>query len=792
VTYDRTKTLETAQKYAAKGLYDRAIAEFKKVLEANPKDIRTLLKIGDLYTRKGSHDLAIDHYNRVAEQYAQQGFFLKAVAVYKQILKLNPRRTDIGLRLAEMYKQLALVTDALEAYEDVAAQQLESGNHHQALSTMALMVDLDPTNVPVRIKYAEALSQGGSNLAASEQFEAAAQILKEQNRTDDYIKVCERLLFHRTDDLGLAHEIAWLYLKKKQPKAALSKLQACFSKDPHEPRTLELLADAFLQLEQVDKSVSVYRELARAYQQQGKIAERAEILKKILEIDPADEDARQALAGYVPTGFPPVSASLPPLAGSTSNIEDVQDDDVEMLQDDDEVAEFSRSGQMALAGSIPPEVAREAQIARLMTECGVYENYGLKAEVTKQLLRVLDIDPSHLEAREKLKNIYAEAGNTIEAVEQLKQLAKVVEDTDPPQAKRYLQEAASLQPSGQVHRASPAGGLRGLLPADESTEMTKSEAVLTHLRRGLAGASRGPAPPPGKIASTAGLARKGLSGTPVKHAAPSQPLIDDERLRPMTPAEFDALPVSHSPSLPIASEIGMTNTRVEQALDEAEFYLIQGLYDETRQALEDLSKSYPKHPLVLSKLEEARNLASTFEDSTPMVMVDDADQSESLAEKLAEELVDEPKAGSSTQHLNKVLKQFKRGIKEQLSADDSATHFDLGIAYKEMGLFDDAIEEFKLCMRSPERECNASTMIGICYKEKGQLTEAIKNFKRGLHADKKTKEEELGLFYELGLAYEALDDATEALYYYCEVVKRQANFRNAQKKVDELEGKALL
>jgi len=298
---------------------------------------------------------------------------------------------------------------------------------------------------------------------------------------------------------------------------------------------------------------------------------------------------------------------------------------------------------------------------------------------------------------------------------------------------------------------------------------------------------------PGKISPPAARpANKGLLGPLLKRVAASQPLIDDERLRPLTPAEFDALPVSRSPSLPIASEIGMTNTRVEQALDEAEFYLIQGLYDETRQALEDLSKSYPKHPLVLSKLEEARALASTVDDSSPMVMVDQDDASESLAEKLAEELVDEPKSGSSAQHLNKVLKQFKRGIKEQLSADDSATHFDLGIAYKEMGLFDDAIEEFKLCMRSPERECNASTMIGICYKEKGQLTEAIKNFKRGLHAEKKTKAEELGLFYELGLAYESLDDATEALYFYSEVVKRQADFRDAQKKVEELEGKALL
>ena len=95
VAVDRTKVLAAAQKHLSKGNYDRAIAEYKKLVDADPRDVRTWLKIGDLYTRKGAHREATETYFRVAEHYATQGFFLKAVAVYKQILKLQPGRLDI-------------------------------------------------------------------------------------------------------------------------------------------------------------------------------------------------------------------------------------------------------------------------------------------------------------------------------------------------------------------------------------------------------------------------------------------------------------------------------------------------------------------------------------------------------------------------------------------------------------------------------------------------------------------------------------------------------------------------
>ena len=79
------------------------------------------MKIGDLYVRKGDRGSAIETYENVAGHYAQQGFFLKAIAVYKQILKLDPSRLDAQVRLGEMYEQLQLISDAMSVFEDVSS-----------------------------------------------------------------------------------------------------------------------------------------------------------------------------------------------------------------------------------------------------------------------------------------------------------------------------------------------------------------------------------------------------------------------------------------------------------------------------------------------------------------------------------------------------------------------------------------------------------------------------------------------------------------------------------------------
>ncbi|MEO8551009.1 MAG: tetratricopeptide repeat protein, partial [Kofleriaceae bacterium] len=129
--------------------------EYLRIVSEDPKDVRVWLKIGDLYAKKGAKQEATDTYLKVARFYDEQGFFLKAVAVYKQILKLDPRLVDVILKLAELYRQLGLMSDAMQHFESVAAHFHREGNTKDALDTVKKLVDLDPENIATRIKLAE-------------------------------------------------------------------------------------------------------------------------------------------------------------------------------------------------------------------------------------------------------------------------------------------------------------------------------------------------------------------------------------------------------------------------------------------------------------------------------------------------------------------------------------------------------------------------------------------------------------------------------------------------------------
>lgn len=855
---DRSRVLETAQKYLAKGQYDKAIAEYQKLVNEDPNDVRTWLKIGDLYTRKGSRRQACDTYGRVARTYAAQGFFLKAVAVYKQILKLDPTRLDIQLALAEMYEHLQLTSDALNTYEQVAAAYARGGDIDKALDTLGKMADLDPENIPVRIKYAEALSKANRTSEAADAFEQGAKLLERQGRWDDYIKVAERLLYHRPEDIPVAKELSRLYLERNDAKRALGKLQLCFKANPRDVETLELLAKAFEVLGQVPKTVSVYKEIARLHQDANRSAERARVLRTILQIDPGDAETREALASYAPSsGAAELSGSLssprrtpsivPPSAvvdsradirtGAEAAVaEDELEDDLEVLEPEDadfleepelleEIDEDAEeiliveedptaseeelaarpvtSGARAAASSVPgtpsvpPEVALEAQIARLLTECDVFKRYGLKDKVVDQLRRVLELDPMHMEARERLKDALLEQGRPSDAVEHLYALANALESSSPQLAQLYYTQILEIDPESEPARSLAVDDDQPTTALDEADEdevlfVDDDEESERTLDEGMR-ASELPLPPlDGRRADMPPAPDASVEGE-------VEPEVVQAALAPMSPEEFEAAPLR--PSAPGDIEaarvrMSMPPGEVEETLDEVEFFIAQGLYEEARATLQDALGSHPDHPLILEKLEEIADLAvleATGAAPAPPPPVSTAgestDDSFLLAEKLAEELGsqdEEAEPGSDVLDVESVFAQFKKGVEEQIGLEDTDTHFDLGIAYKEMGLLDDAIHEFDLARANPQRECISFTMIGLCCVEKGEIADAIAYFKKGLYADTKTDREELGLYFELGQAYELLHDPKEALYYYQKVQKRDPEFRNVGAKIQQL------
>jgi pilus assembly protein FimV len=87
---DKNKAIANAQRFTQKGQLDRALKEYQAIVAEDPEDVRIWLKIGDLFTKKGTVPQAVSTYARVAVYYSERGFFLKAVAVWKQILNIDP------------------------------------------------------------------------------------------------------------------------------------------------------------------------------------------------------------------------------------------------------------------------------------------------------------------------------------------------------------------------------------------------------------------------------------------------------------------------------------------------------------------------------------------------------------------------------------------------------------------------------------------------------------------------------------------------------------------------------
>jgi tetratricopeptide (TPR) repeat protein len=1053
---NKNKVMDAARKARDKGQVDKAIKEYLKIVREDPKDVRVWLKIGDLYAKKGSKGEATETYLKVAKFYSEQGFYLKAVAVYKQILKLDPRLVEVNLKLAELYRQLGLLSDAMQHFEMVAAFFHREGKTREALATIRQLVDLDPENVATRIKLAELYSKEGMVEDAVTEFGQACDYLRKHNRIDDFVKVAERLLWHKPDNIPLNRELANLYLRRTDPRRALQKLQTCFKSDPRDVETLGLLAQAFQALDQKGKTVSVLKEMARVLVEIGQRREAEDVHRRILSFVPNDPDSRQFLGDAAsqvrgPGPAPPVADQVleaAPRRGSTRGVPalglpgsvnptgsipivvpaksldaalEIGDDELELEPDApgslaesarglvpgvwpqrprvaeagaDLVAELSLDDDAYEVESSAHGEAHADEIVKILTETDVYVKYGLHQKAVDHLGKVFQLDPQNREAHERLKDILLQQGRVDEAVASLCRMAEQCAAADPDRAEGYLREVVRVDPNsgralelaeryrldlagsdeveivddrrrnigisdgsglmtgngagaavmssgGPPRAAGSVASQAGPHPTGEldfddldlDSEEVDAEMIAAAAEVDIGYAPEGPFPPRGVVAPgvrgavprapshsfesdgfqfelddeeelEVGSAELMLEGDPSHYAGSDQAhrgvasvadtgsgatveVAIDQVEEAVSVADldsddldFDAAPAGSAPSAPIPrprpdpgrhrrtarddlpfdphdarmfdaepgfdedgelaaftddvlgeavpaavrggrssrdsdfdlgleaseptsdgapfptvadptyrtslagvsrsdlpdsidaeleggetgendtgpiGELGADDpsgagTSLEADLDEADFFVSQGLWDEARDILRGLLHRHAHHPLVVAKMRDVERLAAGGKPAEP-----------------------------ARAHVSSAPVRPARPVvllEKPIEDNDADTHFDLGLAYKEMGLHDEAIKAFTKVLSSSRREVQSHMMIGLCHRGQGNLSEAINQFKAGLYVDKITSAEKFGLYYEIGSCYEDLDDPQEALYYYEMVLKKEHSYRD--------------
>jgi pilus assembly protein FimV len=191
--FNKQKVLSAAEKFVQQGKLPNAIAEYEKILKADPKDLTVSNTVGDLYARLGQTDKAIGCFKSVGDAYATQGFTVKAIAMYKKLTKLKPTLEGV-LRLAELYTQQGLFNDARAQYLQVAEEFLRAGELEQAVRIFQKTLEMDPENVAMRMRLAEVYIRLHKKTEAWQIFASAAESLRARGSLPAAEEILQRML----------------------------------------------------------------------------------------------------------------------------------------------------------------------------------------------------------------------------------------------------------------------------------------------------------------------------------------------------------------------------------------------------------------------------------------------------------------------------------------------------------------------------------------------------------------------------------------------------------------------
>ena len=272
---DKNTVIKEAQKFAVKGQIDKAIAEWKKLVKEFPNDANAFNTIGDLCLKKDAKTDAVDAYVKAADILASDGFTSKAIALYKKVLNINPKKIEVHLALGDLNVEKGLTGNALESYKLVADHYTRNKDTINALGIYQKMADLNPSNVTFRLKLGDMYAKEGMKTEAIETYLQAADVHISKDAFNDARQVFEKVLALDPNNKKVYHKAGIVYFKEGKFAEACKALKPAFEDDPFNQE----LVDTYLDV------------LAKA----GRNAEEEDVYKKQLSQEAGRIDIRKKL-----------------------------------------------------------------------------------------------------------------------------------------------------------------------------------------------------------------------------------------------------------------------------------------------------------------------------------------------------------------------------------------------------------------------------------------------------------------------------------------------------------------
>ena len=273
--FDREGALKSAEKALRQGRIDAAIAEYVKVVEAQPRDWNSANALGDLYVRANQLDKGLQQFTRIADHLAAEGFYPKAAALFKKILKFKPDEEYALLQSGDLAARQGTLADAKQYFQTVADRRKARGDKKGAAEIAIRLGTLDPDDLEARRRAAQLAAETGDVVTALREF----------------------------------REVAARYEKQDRGTEALAALQAAFDLDRSDDDIRTRLFGAYLSgstpelARKVASGTTELKQVAAAFERAGQGDLALDVLAEVATADPSDFEVRAGLAlAYVARG----------------------------------------------------------------------------------------------------------------------------------------------------------------------------------------------------------------------------------------------------------------------------------------------------------------------------------------------------------------------------------------------------------------------------------------------------------------------------------------------------------